>query len=298
MGSRATATPEAARSTARRTGAAGSLPGAVVRRFLDADGTSHTRALAYETILISLSGFLGLIGLASVLGIEQVRVTVQHMAATMSPGPSGKLLEQAARQGATSGTAAAVFGLLAALGAGTLAMAQVERSANRLAGVADRPAARRFVRAFALAVSAGLLLATGATLLAGGAALASGFGWRDTAISVWSVARWPLGVLVVSAAIWLLFRSAPRREIRPPRALWTAIGVAVVLWVLFTGGLALYLSIGGGSTYGPLMAVVALLLWSLLTSLALHLGLSVGYELRSRAEPGTVRLPDSQTLPT
>ncbi|MGZ4146320.1 MAG: hypothetical protein ACXVPL_01315 [Actinomycetota bacterium] len=55
------------------------------------------------------------------------------MASTLAPGPSGKLLQQAASHGASSGATAAVFGLAAALVATTLAMAQVERSANRLA---------------------------------------------------------------------------------------------------------------------------------------------------------------------
>jgi uncharacterized BrkB/YihY/UPF0761 family membrane protein len=74
--------------------------------------------------------------------------------------------------------------------------------------------------------------------------------------------------------------------------------VAIVLWLAFTAGLALYLSIGGGRTYGSLIAIVALLLWSVLSSLALHLGLSVAYEIESRVRPGSARLPESETLPT
>ena len=59
-----------------------------------------------------------------------------------------------------------VFGLLAALVAGTLAMAQVERSANRLAGQSeDRPVWQRYGVAFVLAVSAGVLLAAGGLAL-------------------------------------------------------------------------------------------------------------------------------------
>ena len=33
-----------------------------VHRFIEADGTSHTRALGYQTFLMVLSGFIGLIG--------------------------------------------------------------------------------------------------------------------------------------------------------------------------------------------------------------------------------------------
>jgi uncharacterized BrkB/YihY/UPF0761 family membrane protein len=276
----------------------GSIATAAVRRFFDADGTSHMRALAYESIFVLLSGFIGLIGLASVLGVRQLRLGVQQMVATMSPGASGKFLQQAASRGASSGGTAALFGLLAAASAGTLAVAQLERSANRLAGAEDRPVVQRFVRAFGLAMSAGLTLAVGGLILAGGQAVASGAGWTDAAASAWAVARWPLGILVAAVAIYALFRAAPRSRIHPRRVILAGVGVAVVLWVVFTAGLALYLSLGGGRTYGSMIAVVALLLWSVLTSLALHLGLAVAYELQSRAEPGSVREADDDRLPT
>jgi YihY family inner membrane protein len=297
MASQAATRDDQISSTVRRDGAP-SVAKAAVRRFIDADGSSHTRALAYQSVFVALSGFIGLIGLASVLGIQQIRLMVQHMASTLAPGPSGKLLQQAASHGASSGGTAALFGLAAALTATTLAMAQVERSANRLAGVKDRRGAHRFLVAFGLAVSAGVLLAVGGLILAGGEAVAKGVGWTRTAASIWAVARWPLGVVVVTGAIYLLFRAAPRHEIRPRRAVWAGAAVAVVLWVLFTAGLALYLSVGGGQTYGSLIAIVALLLWCVLTSLAVHLGLSVAYELESRVRPGSVRLPDSEVVPT
>ncbi len=296
MASRTATTHGQISSAVRRDGT--SVARASIRRFIDADGTSHTRALAYQSVFVALSGFIGLIGLAAVLGVHQLRLAVQHMASTLAPGPSGKLLQQAASHGVSSGATAAVFGLGAALIATTLAMAQVERSANRLAGVADRRGAQRYLTAFGLAVSAGLLLALGGLTLAGGEAVATGLGWKQTAASIWAVARWPLGAVVVACAIYLLFRFAPRHTIRPSRAVWAGAAVAVVLWVLFTTGLAFYLSVGGGRTYGSLIAVVALLLWAVLASLAMHLGLSVAYELESRMRPGSVRLPDSDVVPT
>jgi uncharacterized BrkB/YihY/UPF0761 family membrane protein len=281
-------------STVRRDGVVSIAQGSV-RRFLNADGTSHTRALAYQFVFVLVSGFIGLIGLASVLGVEQLRLAVQHMAGTLSPGASGRILQRAAAHGASNGGTAAFFGLAAALTAGTLAMAQVERSANRLADDDDPPAVRRFTRAFVLALSAGLLLVIGGLMIGGGRAIETGLGLGRDAATIWAVARWPLGVVVVGSAIYLLFREAPRRPVRPRRAMWVGVGVTVVLWVAFTAALALYLSVGGGQTYGSLIAFVALLLWAVLTSLALHLGFAVAYEFESRIRPGSVRLPESKT---
>src|SRR6185369_11087362 len=86
-----------------------------------------------------LSGFIGLVGLASVLGVGVFRDTIIELSKSIAPGPSGQLLQEAAQQSTGGGTAALV-GLGAAMFSGMFAMAQIERSANRLAGrTEDRP---------------------------------------------------------------------------------------------------------------------------------------------------------------
>jgi uncharacterized BrkB/YihY/UPF0761 family membrane protein len=54
-----------------------------------------------------------------------------------------------------------------------------------------------------------------------------------------------------------------------------------VLWTVFTLLLSLYFAMSTTTTrtYGPLLAVIALVLWSGLTSLALHLGTATTIEL-------------------
>jgi len=262
-----------------------------LQRFVDADGTTHVRALAYESILIVLSGFIGAIGLASLLDAEWFRGVVVELSRTIAPGPAGRLIGEAARRGARAGSSAAVFGLAAAFATGTLAMAQVERSANRIAGLPeDRPPVRRYVVAALLAATVGVLLGLGGLLLGAGRAIALGVGWTKEAQTAWSFARWPIGFIVVAFAVFLLFRIAPRRPLGPPRAILAGSLVAVVMWAAFTGLLSLYFSIQTGSAYGSLLSIVALLIWSMLTSLALHLGLATACQLGApihRDRPGT-----------
>jgi YihY family inner membrane protein len=262
-----------------------------LQRFVDADGTTHVRALAFESILIVLSGFIGVIGLASLLDAEWFRGVVVELSRTIAPGPAGRLIGEAARRGTHAGSSAAVLGLAAAFATGTLAMAQVERSANRIAGLAeDRPPVRRYVVAALLAATVGVLLGLGGLLLGAGRAIASGVGWTKEAQTVWSFARWPIGFIVVAFAVFLLFRMAPRRPLGPPRAILAGSLVAVVMWASFTALLSLYFSIQTGSPYGPLLSIVALLIWSMLTSLALHMGLATACQLaapRQRDRPGT-----------
>jgi membrane protein len=168
---------------------------------------------------------------------------------------------------------------------GMFAMAQIERSANRLAGrTEDRPGARRFLVALGLALTAGLLAAIGLAVLAGGDAVATGFGWTGAAKDAWLVLRWIVGVAAAAVGIYLLFRWAPARPLGPQRAIFAGALLSLVLWVVFTIGLALWFSVSSSSqTYGPLLSVIALLLWAGSTSLALHLGMSLTAELAGGA---------------
>jgi YihY family inner membrane protein len=288
----------------RRRERARSLPVRIARRFLHADGTSHMRALAYSTMFVMISGFIGLLGLASLLDVEEVRGVVVELGKRLSPGPSGDLIEEAARSGARHATAAAIIGLAAAVISGTIAMAQIERTGNRLVGSdRDRRLVPRFVIAFVLAVTAGLVFAAGGMALGAGRAIPTGTGWSDELRGAWSVARWPVGVLVVSVAILLLFRFAPRSSLGPWRSLIWGTVVAVVLWVAFTGLLSLYFSLSSDSTpYGPLLSIVALLLWSMLGSFALGLGMATSAELSHARRPEdehvvTIPEPELETQP-
>jgi uncharacterized BrkB/YihY/UPF0761 family membrane protein len=260
----------------------GRLTGDVLRRFKEADGMSHARALGYQSMFAMLSGFIGLVGLASVLDIAGVRGTIIELSKSIAPGPSGQLLQEAARQ-STGGGTAAFIGLGAALISGALAMAQIERSANRLSGrTQDRPAGRRFLVALGLALSAGLLVALGLLILGGGSAVATGFGWKGAASDAWMVLRWIIGISAAAIGIYLLFRWTPEKPLGPRGALFAGVSVSLVLWVLFTIALTVWFSVSSGSqTYGPLLSVIALLLWAGATSLALHLGMALSAELAS-----------------
>jgi uncharacterized BrkB/YihY/UPF0761 family membrane protein len=257
-----------------------------LERFVAADGTTHARALAYESAFIILSGYLGIVGMASVLDAGVLRGVVQELGRTISPGPAGRLLVEAAEQGARGGATAAIVGLGAALGSGTLAMVQVERSANRLAGSnVDRPVGRRYVIACVLAATVGVIFLVGALILGAGRALPAGLGWTEEFARIWAFVRWPIGIAIVALAVTLLFRFAPRTRLGSRRAVVGGSVVAVILWVVFTGLLSLYFSFRTSTPYGPLLSIVALLVWSMLSSLALHLGIATTCTLSGAPRP-------------
>jgi YihY family inner membrane protein len=271
----------------------------VVRHLRRADGTSHTRSLAFQTLLALFPGFIAVVGLASLLHLSEVRRIVQGVVSSVSPGPSGKLLQEAAKQGARGSTAAVLFGLAAAIIAGMFAMAQVERSGNRIQGLdTDRSTGRRYAVALLLAIPVGVLLTLGGLLVGAGGAVIDGLGLKGAGRSAWEILRWPAGLLLVGAGLLLMLRAAPRRRLGSTRNLLMGAAVAVLLWVAFTALLGFYFAISASAsqTYGPLLAVIALLVWAELTSLALHLGMTTVVELEhpgSYQRTGTYASSDS-----
>jgi YihY family inner membrane protein len=258
-------------------------------RFRTADGFSHVRALAHATVLTAFPALVTIIGLAAAFDLTTFRDVLEHTLQQLAPGPSGRLLSTAFRQGSKAGgTAALVGGLVTALVSGTFALAQVERGCNRIYGmIRDRRFAAKLRIAFLLSLSAGLLLAIAFMLLAAGGALSEGLsrgrGLSDTASTVFGILRWPAGLLLTFAALTVVYKVSPNR--RQPGAAWLQTGtiMATLLWFALTALLAIYYSLNDslGATYGPLIGIVAILTWAYATALALYFGMAFAAQLEA-----------------
>jgi YihY family inner membrane protein len=277
--------------TLRRTGWA-RLASDAIARFRAADGFSHARALGYQLTLTALPGLIATVGLATALDQDTFRRVLRGTLQGIAPGPAGQILTQAFRQASdaasSSGEVALVAGLLAAVFSGTVAMGQVERGANRIYGVEqDRDTLQKYATGLALACSAGLALLVSFVLLVAGPTIAEAAtvagSWSDAVARTWTIARWPVGVVLVLVAFSLLFKKSPRRT--QPAASWLASGaaIAVALFCGFTGALALYLNTSKsfGETYGPLAGIIGILLWAYLASIALYLGFAFTAQLEA-----------------
>ena len=277
-------------------------------RFRYGDGFTSARALALQVCLAFVPFVLALVGLADVLGRTTSAQVLRLTLLELTPGTrSDEVVRQTidnVHRTATGdgGTVALVGGVLAALVSLVTAVGQVERGANRLYGVQrDRPCLRKYLLATGSALAAGLPAVLAVALLVAGTpvgrALVAAGVWSEGQRTAWEVARWPVGVLLAVACFTFLFRVAPRR--RQPGWSWLGLGggLAVALWLGLTALLGVYLSAGDvlGSTYGPLTAVIALLLWALLSSVALFLGLAVAAQLEAaNAGVEAPALPDPE----
>ncbi len=95
-----------------------------------------------------------------------------------------------------------------------------------------------------------------------------------------SILRWPLLAVGLIIGLSVLYRYGPDRE--RARWAWIAPGtiVATVVWLLASIGFSFYTSRFGsyGETYGSLGAVAVLMLWLLLSTVAIILGAEINAE--------------------
>lgn len=95
----------------------------------------------------------------------------------------------------------------------------------------------------------------------------------------WDIVRWVLVVACVFLAIALLYAFTP--NVRRPHRRWVSVGslVAIGVWAIATGGVALYaVLVDHGAVYGSLGGVIVALLWTYATQAALVAGAELDAE--------------------
>jgi YihY family inner membrane protein len=257
-------------------------------RFRASDGTSHARSLAFLLALLLVQGIILLVAIASMMSQGGGWADLfSNTLRAVAPGPSGKVLTDAVEQAQHAGHAHALTVVVAVLIASVITaaslMGQVERGMNRLYGIErDRPTLRMYGRALVLALTAGTLTVGAFLAIALGHVAATSFG-GGTALDVWLLLRWPVGLVLATAGTALVFRWSPFR--RQPAWSWLTFGatVAVGLWMLATLGLNVFFeqSSSFGRAYGPLAGMVALLLWSYATAIATLYGAAIAAQLEA-----------------
>jgi YihY family inner membrane protein len=288
---------EDARETLARVGLRGLLRDAFMRLRL-ADGFSHARSLAFATSLVLVQGLIALVGFATVVSSDGMVRSIVRTIRSAVPGPASRVLtdavSQAYRNGASSRWLPLVLGTIGALISGATLFGQLERGLNRIYGVEqDRPTLRKYGLALLLTVTAGLCSAAAFVAFAFGPEIGSLMGRQ--ARTVWDIVRWPLALALIVGAVALLFRWSPRR--RQPAWSWLSYGsaIAVLLWSASTLALGIMFRVTSsfGDTYGPLAGIVALQIWTLLSSVSILYGGAFAAQLEAvRAGERSLQEPD------
>src|SRR6266498_1162840 len=200
------------------------------------------------------------------------------------------IIDNAQQQRGTAGVAA-VVGLLLALWSASAYVGAFMRASNAIYGVGEgRPVWKTApVRlAVTVAVMVMLLISAAIVLLTGRVAdqVGRALGIGHTAVTVWDIANWPVLLVLVSLTLALLYWACP--NVRQPGFRWITPGglVAVVIWLVASGGFAVYVAnfASYNKTYGSVAGVIVFLVWLWISNVAVLLGAEFDAELeRQRA---------------
>jgi membrane protein len=111
-------------------------------------------------------------------------------------------------------------------------------------------------------------------------AVGNAIGVGSTAQTVWSIAKWPVMLVIVMLMFAVLFHAAP--NVKLPGFKWVTAGAvfAVILWIVASVLFAFYVANFGSydKTYGALGGVVIALVWMWITNIALLMGMELNAE--------------------
>ncbi|MER7759652.1 YihY/virulence factor BrkB family protein [Streptomyces sp. NPDC097619] len=267
-----------------------------VGEFKDDELADRAAALTYYGVLALFPALLVLVSLLGVAG-ESVTQRVLDNLRKLAPGSARDVLSDAVRQlqeHSGLGSLLAIVGLVVALWSASGYVAAFIRSANAVYDLPEgRPLWKVLPLRLALTVTLMLLACAGAIIVvvSGSVARQVGtvLGIGDTALTVWSIAKWPVLVLLVTAMIAILYWAAPNAKGRGFRWVTPGSFLALAIWLAASAGFAFYVAnfASYNKTYGTLAGVVVFLVWLWITNLAILLGLEFDAELtRQRAIAG------------
>ncbi|CAM5485295.1 Ribonuclease BN OS=Streptomyces aurantiogriseus OX=66870 GN=GCM10010251_02510 PE=4 SV=1 [Streptomyces aurantiogriseus] len=267
-----------------------------LKEFKKDELTDRSAALTYYAILALFPALLALVSVLGIVGrsaTQQVLDQIQKLA----PGAARDVLSDAVRQlQGTSGLGSvmAVVGLVLAVWSASGYVAAFMRSAN---AVYDIPEGRPVWKVLPVRVAVTLVLLVMAVIISlivvftGGIAREAGnaLGVGDAGLTVWSIAKWPVLVVLVTIMIAVLYWATPNARVRGFRWITPGSFLALVIWMIASAGFAFYVANFGSynKTYGTLAGVIVFLVWLWITNLAILLGLEFDAELvRQRAVAG------------
>ncbi|MFJ4126503.1 YihY/virulence factor BrkB family protein [[Kitasatospora] papulosa] len=264
-----------------------------VKEFKRDELTDRAAGLTYYGILALFPALLVLVALLGIAGDSATKTVLENIQ-KLAPGSARDVITNAVTQLQASGgtsTVLAIVGLLGALWSASGYIAAFIRASNV---VYDMPEGRPAWKILPVRVGLTLVLMILAcasaliVVLSGGLArqIGTALGVGDTAMTVWSIAKWPVLVVLVAFMLAILYWAAPNAKGRGFKFISLGSLLALLIWMVASAGFAIYVANFGSynKTYGALAGVIIFLVWLWITNLAALLGLEFDAEMaRERA---------------
>jgi membrane protein len=257
--------------------------------------TMTAQALAYSVFLAIPAALLVVVGVFSLVASPADADSLVERASGVIPPEAATLLRDSLRRSADSpgsGLVMTIVGLVLALWTTTSAATTLMQG---ITTAFDREDERGFVRKRLLALGIVACLVASAALVGGFLVLgpfverwaADATGQHTLTAWVWWTAQWPVLITALLAAFAVLLYLGPDAEQPSWKLITPGAVTALVIWLLASAGFSLYASRFGSydKTWGSLSAVVVMLIWLWLTSVALLLGAEINAETQRVAAP-------------
>ncbi|HEX2284662.1 MAG TPA: YihY/virulence factor BrkB family protein [Mycobacterium sp.] len=259
------------------------------REFQHDQCTDLAAALTYYAVLSLFPAVLVMVSLLGVFG--QGRRTTDAMldiVSDLAPASAVDTLRPSIQQLVESPSAgfALIVGIVTALWSASGYIGAFGRAMNRVYGIDEgRPVWKLRPLQLVLTFGGLVMAAAVAFMLAvsGPVARAIGdaIGLGDVALTTWNIVRWPVILVLVIAAVAILYYATP--NVKQPKFRWMSVGsaLAILTWIVASVGFAIYVANFGSynKTYGALAGVIIFLLWLWITNLALLFGAELDAEL-------------------
>jgi membrane protein len=262
--------------------------GKTSREFSKDQCTDLAAALTYYAVLALFPALLAMVSLLGLIGQGSTtqslvdildQVGAGSVASTIRQPLQDLMSNQAAGLGLVIGIAGALWSASGYVGAFSRAM-------NRMYEIDEgRPFWK--LRPLMIVITLVAVLLAGVVaiglVVSGPLARAIGdaIGLGDTAVTVWSIVKWPVLLILAALVVAILYYATP--NVKQPKFRWISVGalVAIVVWVLASAAFGFYVSqfSNYNKTYGSLGGVIIFLLWLWLTNLALLFGAELDAEM-------------------
>ncbi|MHA7221790.1 YihY/virulence factor BrkB family protein [Arthrobacter sp. RHLT1-20] len=269
-------------------------------------------ALTYYSVLSLFPAILALVSLLGIFGqAGKTTSALLEIVQGIAPGSTIDFIRQPIEELTSSSTAgfALVIGILTALWSASGYVGAFGRAMNRVYEIDEgRPFVKlrgtmlavTVVTVLIVAVLAAMLVLTGPVAEAVGNVIGLGGAF----LAVWTIAKWPVILLLIIAAIAILYYATP--NVKQPRFRWLSMGafIALVIFLLASLGFGLYVAnfSSYNKTYGAIGGVIVMLLWLWILNMSLLFGAEFdaeterGRQLQAGIEAEeTIQLPPRDT---
>jgi membrane protein len=269
------------------------------KQFKRHDLSDRAAALTYFGVLAIFPALLVLVSIFGLLGHSTTQAFLDNLQQIAPSGVNSFLRSVISQvQGrATAASIAAIVGIVIALWSASGYVAAFMRASNAIYNVTEgRPITRTapvrvgvtVAMTVMLVISVLIIVVTGPIARQVGDALGIG----DAAVLAWSIAKWPVLLVVVWLMFSLLYWACPNVKQAGRRWITPGAAIAIGLWLVCSGLFALYVSFSGSynKTYGSLATVIIFLVWLWISNIALLMGLEFDAE-RKREQLMQAGLP-------